>query len=206
MMATRGQASATLFNKLRKLVGSPRMPAAVPDPRSRRFVAVIDCILNQNARDCGAATFPAMNFRLLALCHEHQVGVLQMPCPEIAALGFKRQRKPGETIREALDTDAGRRHCEQIAREVADRIAAYLAEGYVLLAILGGNPRSPGCAVPESEDGALVDSGVFMTALEAELRNRKLRARFKGIRDYDPQLLEQDLQWFSELLLEQQAS
>ena len=30
-----------------------------PDLRGRRFVAVIECLLNQNARDDGAASVPA---------------------------------------------------------------------------------------------------------------------------------------------------
>lgn len=48
--------------------------AAMPDCRGGRFVAVIDCILNQNVRDRGAASFPGMNFELLQLCHEQGRG------------------------------------------------------------------------------------------------------------------------------------
>jgi predicted secreted protein len=189
----------TLLKKLLGLVKPPGLADRVEDVRSCRFVAVIDCILNQNARDCGAARFPAMNFALLQLCHEHRVGVLQMACPEIAALGFKRERKPGQTIREALDNEAGRRCCAEIACAEADRIGFYLAQGYELLAILGGNPRSPGCAVHDGTDGLRIDSGVFMKALQAELRNRNLDAPFKGMRDSDPDLLRQDLQWLREV-------
>lgn len=190
--------SVILLKYLFKRVASPRLPG---DDRGRRLVAVIDCILNQNARDRGAARFPAMNFELLRLCHEHRVGVIQMPCPEIAALGFNRERKSGETIRAALDTEAGRRCCAQIASGAADRIESYVAQNYQLLAILGGNPRSPGCAVHGDEDGLLVNSGVFMKALQAELRKRNLETPFKGMRDSDPELLAQDLQWLRELFL-----
>ena len=193
--------STTPLKKLFRLIKSSQDGHSDQDGRSRRFVAVIDCILNQNARDCGAARFPAMNFELLRLCHEHHVGVLQMPCPEIAALGFKRARKPGETIREALDTVGGRRCCADIASAVADRIETYLAQNYQLLAILGGNPRSPGCAVHDGKDALRIDSGIFMKALQAELRNRNLDAPFKGIRDSDPELLEQDIQWLREVFV-----
>lgn len=190
--------STTLLKKLLRLIKPPRLADRLQDIRSRRFVAVIDCILNQNARDCGAARFPAMNFELLKLCHEHHVGVLQMPCPEITALGFKRERKSGQTILEALDSEAGRRCCAEIASAMADRIEIYLAEGYRLLAILGGNPRSPGCAVHACKDGLRVDSGIFMRALQAELRDRNVEASFNGMRDSDPELLGQDLQWLRE--------
>jgi len=184
---------------LKNLIKRAR-PGRVPDARGRRFVAVIDCILNQNTRDAGAARFPAMNFELLQLCHEHHVGILQMPCPEIAALGFKRVRRPGQTIREALDTEAGRQRCAEIAMDVADRIEACLAEGDALLAVLGGNPQSPGCAVHDSDTGLLDTSGVLMKKLQAEFRKRNLDATFRGIRDHDPVLMAQDLQWFRDVL------
>jgi predicted secreted protein len=193
--------STTLLKKLFRLTKSPQDGHDVQDGRSRRFVAVIDCVLNQNARDCGAARFPAMNFELLRLCHEHHVGVLQMPCPEIAALGFKRARKPAETIRAALDTAAGRRCCAEIASAVADRIEIYLAQDYKLLAIVGGNPRSPGCAVHDGKDGLLVASGVFMKELQSELRTRNVETLFKGMRDSEPELLEQDLQWLRKVFV-----
>jgi predicted secreted protein len=188
---------------LRKLINRLRPARAageITDVRGRRFVAVIDCVLNQNVRDRGAARFPAMNLELIQLCHAHHVGIVQMPCPEIAALGFKRARPPGQSIRDALDTEAGRRHCTALAVEVSDRIETCLTEGYELLAILGGNPRSPGCAVHVGDHGLSCDSGVFMQALETELRKRNQAPTFRGIRDYDPELLHQDLQWFRDLL------
>jgi predicted secreted protein len=190
-----------LLTRLIKRLISPLASERSDDGRSRRFVAVIDCILNQNARDLGAARFPAMNFELLRICHEHQVGVLQMACPEVAALGLKRARPPRQSIRDVLDSDAGRQCCAGLARDVADRVETYLAEGYVLLAVLGGNPRSPGCAVHVGADGLGDGSGVFMKQLEAEFRQRNLSATFRGIRDHDPELLAQDLHWLRDLLL-----
>jgi predicted secreted protein len=175
------------------------------DARGKRFVTVIDCILNQNVRDAGAARFPAMNFELLRLCHENDIGILQMPCPEIAVLGFKRTRQPGRTIRDALDTEAGRQRCAQLANEVVDRIEAYLAEGYQLMVILGGNPQSPGCAVHDGNAELATNSGVFMKELQTELDRRNLKVTFKGVRDHDPELLAQDLTWFRELLARTQG-
>lgn len=40
----------------------------VDESRSRRMVVVIECILNQNARDQGAARFPAMNTGVVVRC------------------------------------------------------------------------------------------------------------------------------------------
>lgn len=173
-------------------------PAA--DCRGRRFVAVIECALNQNARDAGAACFPAMNLELLHLCHGHNVGILQMPCPEIAALGFARKRPAGQGLRQALDSEHGRSRCRALAMETADRIEGYLSQGCELLAIVGGNPRSPGCAIHHGTEGLTEESGIFMKALQEELRRRGHEVVFQPMRDYDPQLLQQDLAGFQDLL------
>ena len=190
----------TVLKSLVKLMKAHLTTGNVQDARGKRFVAVIDCILNQNARDAGAARFPAMNFELLQLCHEQDVGILQMPCPEIAVLGCKRARPPGQTILAALDTPTGRQRCAQLAKDVVDRIEASQAEGYQLMAILGGNPRSPGCAVHSGDTDLAIYSGVFMKELQAELKQRNLSATFKGIRDHDQALHEQDLAWLHHLL------
>ena len=193
------------YHLLKRALGRflPDRSAAPVDDRGRRFVAVIDCILNQNARDLGAARFPAMNIELLNLCCAHQVGVLQMPCPEIAALGFVRARAPGQNIRAALDTEHGRRCCAQLAVEVADRIAIYRSEGYELVGVLGGNARSPGCAVHCGEPGKLGltgESGVFMLALQAEFARRAWEVPFLAVRDADRAQLDEDLRGIRGLL------
>jgi len=172
------------------------------DGRSRRIVAVIECVLNQNARDAGAAKFPALNREVVRLCEENDVGLLQMPCPEIAFLGMKRSRRKGESIRTAMDTPDGRQCCERLGREVADRIEEYARHGCRVLAILGGNPASPGCAVNRDDAGLSPSSGVFMLELDAELRRRGLTIPFRGMRDDDPVLLADDLEWLRRVLVE----
>ena len=182
---------------LKDLLG---MTAPTGDARGRRFIAIIECVLNQNARDNGAACSPAMNLELLQCCHRNDVGILQMPCPEIAALGFERRRPAGQGLREALDSEHGRSRCRALAVETAERIEGYLSQGCELLAIVGGNPRSPGCAIHCGPDGLREESGIFMKALQKELRRRGHEAVFQPMRDHDPQLLQQDLARFQDLL------
>ena len=152
---------------LKKLIGNRPV-----DPRSRRFVAVIECILNQNIRDDGAACSPAMNFPLLQCCHQHDIGVLQMPCPEVHALGFDRKRDAGQSLRAALENESSTRLCADLAVETTNRIEDYLNRGDELVAIVGGNPKSPGCAVHHGPDELRPESGVFMKLLQQELRAR----------------------------------
>ncbi|MFA5924451.1 MAG: hypothetical protein WC856_24705 [Methylococcaceae bacterium] len=54
--------------------------------------------MNQNARDAEAAVFPAINWPILSLCNEYNVGLLQMPCPEIGFLDSERNGNQGNQL------------------------------------------------------------------------------------------------------------
>ena len=172
---------------------------APSDARGRRFVAVIECLLNQNARDDGAASAPALDCRLVQICHDHQVGILQMSCPEIHVLGFSRQRPRGQRIRDALNDGACVARCQALAQDTADRIEVYLDQGYALAAVLGGNPESPGCAVHLASGGLDERSGLLMKQIQSELRRRGHAPVFLAIRDHDPELHRLDLAAFERL-------
>jgi predicted secreted protein len=193
---------ASVKRALRRL--RPLPPAS--DSRGGRIVAVIECILNQNARDAGAAMAPAMSWEVVSLCHAHGVGMVQLPCPEIACLGVARTRAPGCSIRAALDTEAGHLRCAELGVQAADRLEAYLRAGCQVLAVLGGNPQSPGCAVHFDGQGLAPAAGIFMGELHAELRRRGLDIPLRGMRDGDRVLLAEDLQWLTRLFADQGAT
>lgn len=164
------------------------------------MVAVIECVLNQNARDAGAASFAAMAWDVVQLCQKHGVALVQMPCPEIACLGPARERPAGVSLRAAIDTPAGRQCCAQIGADVAGRLQAYLDAGCSVLAVLGGNLQSPGCAVHQDATGLTPASGVLMIELQAELRRRRLEIPFRGLRDSDAAAWAQDMLWLDRTL------
>lgn len=175
------------------------------DLRSRRIIVVINCILNQNARDFGAAITQGMNTEVMSILAKHGVGVLQMPCPEMTYLGLTRERPAGKTIRDVLDTPSGRECCKNLGVFVVDQIQDYIDNKFRVLAILGGNRESPGCAVRFLENNAsnqrlAANSGVFMKELAAEMEKRNVRVPFRGMRDADDRMLSQDLLWLNDLL------
>lgn len=186
------------FGVLAPLIGRLRPPGR--DGRGGRFVAVIECLLNQNARDRGAASFAALNPEVVGLCQRHGVGLLQIPCPEIRHLGFDRCRPPGASIRSCMETPAGRECCLEISREVVARMRDYLDAGVRLLAVLGGNPESPGCAVhPAPGQGLDGRSGILMQALAEAMAEASIHVPVHGIRDCRPDWLEADLRWLERL-------
>jgi predicted secreted protein len=177
-----------------RLAGFLRREESPTDARAGRVVAVIHCVLNQNVRDTGAAMLPDANWALLDLCRRHQVGILQMPCQEMACLGFGRERPTGCGLRPMLDMEAGRRCCRQLAEQVAQQIGDHLHHGHEVLAVLGGNRESPGCAV-HGETELAPESGVFMLALAELLAGRSIHVPFRPLRDAEPERLAEDLAW-----------
>ena len=95
------------------------------DRRSRKMIAVINCVINHSARAEGAARYPGVNHDVLDILRRHGVGVIQMPCPEMVCLGLARARAEGLSIRDVLDTPAGRSRCAELSRGVVDTIQEF---------------------------------------------------------------------------------
>ncbi len=154
------------------------------DARGARVVAVIGCAVNQNLRDVGAATFPAMNPQLVALCARFDVGLHALPCPEIACLGPHRQRPDGTRLRDAMGTPECLQRCSILAAEHAQYLDQMRLMGVQLLGVVGGNRASPGCAVWTDTLGRLTSrSGVFLRLLQQSLWQRGLMLPFVPMRD-----------------------
>jgi predicted secreted protein len=153
------------------------------DCRSMKVIVVPHCALNQNARVAGAAEHPATVKDLILGLMDRNLGIIQMPCPELLILGLNRGKIP---IRFELDKQEGRTQCRFLAKQVADQIEQYHDCGIKVLGILGKN-GSPACGVEETwSHGVVAGSGVFLEELQAELRERNIRTQMTGIRDNEP--------------------
>ncbi len=175
------------------------------DKRSRRVVAVIHCILNQNARAQKCAVYAGANTDVIEVLARHGVGMLQMPCPEMDFMGLDRARGEDQTIWDIIDTPEGHSFCRDLAKGVVDSIEDYLKNGYSVEAVLGGDTGSPGCAVrhlaPEAGvQGLAENSGVLMRELMAELHSREIDIPFRGMHDSSPEALAEDIAWLDETL------
>lgn len=168
---------------LKGLADRIRGPVVGRDARGARVVLVAHCVLNQNARVAGAAVRPAALTELVAGLFARDVGIVQMPCPEVAAFGLDRADL---CIEHELRTSAGRALCRKLAREQLWQIRAYQAAGVRVLGVLGKN-GSPSCGVEETWRGRVCPgSGAFIQALEAELRSQGLAVGIAGIADGEP--------------------
>ena len=83
----RGKVRRTISRLLRRGVN-------FNDARGRRVVLLPHCALNQNSRVAGAAHRPAAMENLIAGLLQHNIGIIQMPCPELILLGLDRAHLP----------------------------------------------------------------------------------------------------------------
>ena len=169
-----------LFNKMAaRFHGKPDLS----DGRSRRILLVPHCVLNQNARVAGAAECPAAVVELVAGLLDRNIGILQMPCPELHAFGLDRAQVP---IERELRTPSGKALSRSLAVKLAEQIRTYRDCGVHVLGILGKN-GSPSCGVEETwREGVCAGTGAFIEELKAELSDQGIVIEITGIRDSEP--------------------
>jgi len=165
------------------------------DPRSGKVVFLSHCILNQNARILDAADFPAMFEPLIDYLQQKQVGVIQMPCPELYCLGLGRRE-----VRVGLESPAGRQRLERLIDDQIFTIREYLFQGFEIVGILG-KQGSPSCGVTRTwldnrqQDG----QGVWIRELKKRLAAEKLDIPVIGVADHQQ---EEAIEWLEEKLKE----
>lgn len=114
------------------------------DARKRKVVFLTHCFLNINTRFPQGCAFAGANVPLVNAILKHDLGIVQMPCPEFICLGLEKERY-GEL------TDEDLRFCyRSIATGLVNQIEAYLELGYEIPGVIGMNP-SPSCGVEVSK-------------------------------------------------------
>jgi len=157
----------------------------IQDKRSHKIVIVAHCILNQNSRVQGIAYYAGMINEIVDVLRKHEVGIIQMPCPELTYAGLLR---PSQT-KEQYGTPAFRRYCRQIASSTTDQVEEYVRNGFKVLAVLGVE-GSPTCGVE-------ANLGILMEELKSELKKRKVEVPMKGVRQKH---VSQDIAWLEKTL------
>jgi predicted secreted protein len=148
-------------------------------------------MLNQNARITTAADFPAMFEPLIAWLKDHQIGIIQMPCPELMVLGLGRV-----SVRDGLETAEGHAHLHQIIDNLIYEIKQYQFQGFEILGILG-KQGSPACGVTMTWlDGRHQPGiGVYIRLLQERLSQEQLGVQIFGVADHEQQ---KAIDWLSQ--------
>jgi predicted secreted protein len=138
----------------------------IQDQRSNRIIVCAHCILNQNARVLGLASYPATIPEITDFLQKNKIGILQLPCPELIFSGVNRPRK----TKDEYDTNDYRRVCKQIAKSTADQINEYLTNQVEIIGIIGIK-NSPTCSVGTQP----IEIGILMEELISIIEKCKIR-------------------------------
>ena len=170
------------------------------DGRSRRVIFLAHCLLNQNAISDGTAEVPAVHREILRTILDAQVGVVQMPCPELCCLGLDRgDPKGGERpvvventrIRRAMGQPEAAARLRELMSQVVRQIREYRKHGFAVLGIVGVD-RSPCCGVntTSDQDRELPGQGVFIAALQTAMVAAGLTVPVIGVKPSAPDALD----------------
>ena len=121
---------------------------AIPtDARSRKIAIVCHCLLNANAKVEGLSGYAGIHPLIDRLAQEG-IGVVQMPCAEMTALGMRRW---GQT-REQYESVAFTEHCRALSLDTLAQVQEFVRCGYDIVGVVGVD-GSPTCGVTNSASG-----------------------------------------------------
>lgn len=138
------------------------------DKRSKKIVLVSHCLLNMNAKYEGTAKYADAVPALMELFRKHNLGIEQMPCPELGM--FDVNRSPA--TKEVYDTPDYRKVCTSYANFVAKLVEKYRKANYKVLAVIGiAGSTSCGAVIThvgksEKEVRRVPGIGIFMEELK----------------------------------------
>ena len=123
------------------------------------------------------------------------IGVVQLPCPELRVLGLGRR-----AVREGLESAEGREHLGLIIDDLIYEIRQYQLQGFRVVGILG-KEGSPACGVTTTwwegpdKEGPGEGEGVFLRLIRERLEQEQLDIPICGVADHEQ---EKAIQWVLE--------
>jgi predicted secreted protein len=167
------------------------------DARSKTLLFVAHCVLNQNSISDGTASYPGSMKEIMEIvCASHEIGVVQLPCPELLCLGLDRGNPDGGScpvveentrIRRVMSQRPAMNRLRQLVRETSFQISEYRKHGFEVRGIIGIN-RSPSCGVESTSKNnrEVAGEGVFIAELRKELEKLHVDVKIVGINSYEP--------------------
>ena len=162
------------------------------DTRSKRVMFVAHCVLNQNSISDGTADYPSAHVDVIRLLMDAQVGIVQMPCPELCCLGLDRGNIYGAESPVVVENTRIRKEMQKapasaclaaLVDQIMLQIEEYHKHGFIILGIVGVN-RSPCCGVDTTSDhnSEIKGQGVFVAAIQEALAAENLSIPVIGIK------------------------
>lgn len=153
----------------------------MPDLRSKYCVFVSHCMLAQCVMANGVVKrFPGSVKPVIQFCLDHDINMMQMPCPETLCEAGGLGREPRG--KKWYENNGLRETSKAIAAGQAAYMRSIEDAGFIILAIIGID-FSPACAVNYLNKGRSVyrDQGIYMEELKIALDDQGLEMDFIGV-------------------------
>jgi predicted secreted protein len=168
------------------------------DKRSKSIILLAHCIINQNAKSDGTASYSGTITEIMDLLNTTGIGLVQMPCPELHCLGLDRGDKNGcmrpvieenSRIRNVIMQDPSMKKIRILIESLFFQIEEYLKHGFEIKGIIGIN-RSPSCGVDSTsmDNKELEGQGLFIKEVKSEIDRRNLKIPIIGIKVFEPEI------------------
>ena len=162
------------------------------DGRSKKVIFLAHCLLNQNSISDGTADFPCANNNLIIELIKNEIGIVQMPCPELHCLGLDRKNIYGgeinvlienTRIRKEMNNSEAKKILKILVENVISQIKEYHKNEFDIIGIIGSN-RSPSCGVETTSENnlELKGEGVFIIELKKRLKEENIKVPIIGIK------------------------
>jgi len=166
------------------------------DTRSKTVLFVAHCILNQNSISDGTAEYPGAIKEIMELFIKSDVGIVQMPCPELLCLGLDRGNRNGNVIpvveentriRVMMERESSVGKIGHLVQDLLFQISEYKKYGFEIRGIVGIN-RSPSCGVETTskDNKEIKGEGVFIETLRNELNKKGIQIKIVGVKAIEP--------------------
>lgn len=165
------------------------------DGRSKKVVFIAHCLLNQNSISDGTAVYPAVFKEIIDYFINADIGVIQMPCPELSCLGLDRGNIYGANspvvventrILKEMRKEIPNKKLNKLVDYVIQQIMEYHRYQFEIIGIIGAN-RSPNCGVNTTSDNDMEINGMglFMDKICIELKKENIIVPMIGIKAND---------------------
>ncbi|HDQ59974.1 MAG TPA: DUF523 domain-containing protein [Candidatus Woesearchaeota archaeon] len=150
------------------------------DDRSSKVVFLAHCLLNTNTKYRGSlkggSRYSSVAPGLIQLLNKYDLGIEQMPCPEIGIAEIDREPR----TKDMYDTEDMRKACKMYSEFVKKMIEKF-EKGKVKVFGIIGVSRSPTCGISTTYVGKDLETariqpgaGIFMEELKSVLKEKGL--------------------------------
>lgn len=120
--------------------------------KAKKVILLSHCILNEHSKvkkwdnDVKVTELNTMDFLKFLL--DNEIGIIQLPCPELKGYGLKRWGQ----VKEQYDHPHYRKMCRELFEPILDQILEYQSNGFEIISLMGIY-GSPTCGIYKTCSG-----------------------------------------------------